>query len=727
MRGRLPSLSHLLRDVGPNPPLLYAVEASLVGLFFVQALRFLVGTLYARMASASLFPALDPALIDPAMPGLVEPATVSTEISLVLYMMLLPIIAIIAGRFGKLIAVAAIIAAVGRYLLADGSISPIVASSITIGGGLLYTALLVRHRARTLPYMFILALALDQLLRAMGNTLDPSLPGSILAISVPFPLIEMTISMEYVVLQIGLSIIAVVLAVLNIYGQTKEKRKTGEVRSISPDTGLMPVWGGIGFGAILFLEMSLFSLPNAIGGRAETDYTLLVPMVMLATMLPLVPWIRGQARQYIGMFDSSVRGWAWMLGIMLMVVFGTRISGIFAAATLVLAQFAISMVWWWLLRPQAQKERNLSGLWVILGMLVFALLLVFDTFTYEYAFVRDFAQELDFLNPIIPPLMRGFRGMGLAIILLSVFLAVLPMAQTRRRIAWVGGGFMKSAIAAIFVIVMSMWASFAARPPIVKGAINTEQIRVGTYNIHAGFNEFYDYNIEDLAINIQYSGANVVLLQEIEAGRMTSFGVDQPLWLARHLGMDVRFYPTNEGLQGLAILSNIEIVYDDGVILDSIGHQTGLQRVQILPDEQVITIYNTWLDPLLDTGETTNTTELEQDQENQLFQIFGIINTHNPDGLGRMIIGGTFNNIPDSDLIRQMPINGFTDHFVGEQLERAATFMRTGQLARLDYLWTTNVSKFYVAGADVIDPISGNILESNPSDHRLAIILLDLR
>ena len=55
-------------------------------------------------------------------------------------------------------------------------------------------------------------------------------------------------------------------------------------------------------------------------------------------------------------------------------------------------------------------------------------------------------------------------------------------------------------------------------------------------------------DLEAVARTIQESGANVVLMQEVEAGRMTSFGVDQSLWLARRLGMDRRFYATNEGL-----------------------------------------------------------------------------------------------------------------------------------------------------------------------------------
>ena len=90
------------------------------------------------------------------------------------------------------------------------------------------------------------------------------------------------------------------------------------------------------------------------------------------------------------MFDGNVRGWLWMLLIALLIVFGTRLHGIVAGAALVMAQFFVSMIWWWLVRPRAERQRSFSGLWLIFGVLLFGLLVVGDNFTYEYAFVRDF-------------------------------------------------------------------------------------------------------------------------------------------------------------------------------------------------------------------------------------------------------------------------------------------------------------------------------------------------
>lgn len=668
------------------------LEAALVGVFFVQALRLLIGLLYSRVASAGLVSTLDPASIEPGIAGIVTAATVSSEMTFLVYMLALPLLAVFLGRLRWLIVVGAVIAAVGRALMiADTSVSQAVAASLTVGGALLYIAMLVRHRAQTLPYLFIVGFGVDQLLRAMGNTLDPSWsPG-------------------YYTYQVVLSMAVVGLSLVTTY---RGLRSEPDV-DVSLNRGLLPIWGGIGMGALLFLELALLALPNAIAGRSGGDYTTLVPLTLAATLLPLIPWVRVLARRFIGTFDGDIRGWIWMLTAALFIVLGTRIQGLVASIVLVLAQFAVSMMWWWLVRPQAEQERrrNFSGLWVIVGAVILALLVAGDSFTYEYAYVRDLAPQFNALNQVVPPLLRGFRGLGLGVLLLAVFLAALPMTQTRKRVPWPSGTFNQTLLGIVVVAAASYGAGLAARPPLVAAVRNVDTIRVGTYNIHAGFNEFFAYTLEDIARNIEASGANVVLLQEIEAGRLSSFGVDQSLWLARRLGMDTRFYPTNEGLQGLAVLSNIEIVYDDGRLLSSTGQQTGLQRVQVRPDAGVITFYNTWLGLLLQSAEGIE--EQEQDQQRQLNETFAFIAGDHPGGnLGRIVIGGTFNNTPTSPLIQQMRDTGFVDPFAGLPIELSGTLWRTGLRARLDYLW-------------VRPPLlatSAIAIANNASDHRMAVI-----
>jgi endonuclease/exonuclease/phosphatase family metal-dependent hydrolase len=675
---------------------LIVIEAALVGLFFVSATRFLIGTAYSRFGSASIVLSLDPAIIPAGAPGVVDSATLSSEISFLVYMIALPLLTLLLGRFRLLSVVAALLIAVGRALMLTNSvITPLASAAMVFGGGLIYLAMIVRYRAQIIPYLFILGLAVDQLFRIVGNTVDPSW------------------SPNYLNVQLILSVVLVVISIITAVGERRGKR-IGET-AITPDYGLMPFWGGIGLGALLFLEISLLGVPNAIAGRSSSDYTNFAPLVMLATVLPLIPAVRSQAASFLSLFDKSVRGWAWTLVMGLLIVFGTRFQGILAGAALVIAQFLASMIWWWLVRPRAEKERQFTGLWLVVAVVIFLVLAAADNFTYEYAYVQNMPPDLAFLDKIIPPFLRGFRGMGLGVLLLAVFLAALPMIQTQRRIPWTGGTRWQSFLGLVAAVGLSVAAAVAVRPPVIAGVRNPETLRIATYNIHGGFNEFYSFDLEAMARAIQRSGANVVLLQQVETGRMTSFSADEPLWLARRLGMDTRFFPTNEGLEGLAVLSNVEIVYDDGVLLTSAGNQTGLQRVQIRPDNGVITLYNTQLEFLLQTGDGRTIDEQEQEQQRQLNEIFTVLASHYPDGNpGRMLMGGTFNNIPDSVLGDQMRAAGFVDPFAGQANEISATLWRTGYPhVRLDYLWVWRRS---------LIPIGANTIDSSASDHRLAVI-----
>jgi endonuclease/exonuclease/phosphatase family metal-dependent hydrolase len=680
----------------------FLVEAALVGVFFISAIRFLIGMVYSRVGGASVVLSLDPALVPTNMPGVVDSATITNEISFLVYMLALPLLALVLGRIRWLTVVAVAVVAAGRVLMiADTGITPIIAAAMVLGGTLLYITMIVRFRAQVLPYLFVLGIGTDQILRAAGNTLDPSW------------------SSDYLNIQIALSLVLVVLSILITVGQGRQK--SSEKSEVNVDYGLMPFWGGIGFGALLFVELSFLALPNAIAGRSGFDYTNLAPFVTLSTLLPLIPWVRQQASGFITLFDRSARGWLWMLLMALLIVFGTRFQGIIAGIALVVAQFTASLLWWWLIRPRAEKERQFTGLWLVVALLIFLLLTVADNFTYEYGYVQGMPADLSFLNAYIPPFLRAFRGMGLGVLLLAVFLAALPMVQTRRRIPWSGGSRLQSFFTLVVTAAASIGVALAVRPPVIQGKQITDEnslIRIASFNIHAGFNEFYHFDMEAIAQTI-LSGADVVLLQQVETGRLTSFGVDQALWLARRLGMGVRFFPTNEGLQGLALLSKIPIVANEGLLLTSTGSQTGVQRVQIQPKEDVtITFYNTRLEYLLaNTSDRRTTDDQEQEQQRQLNEIFALLaGRYSEDQLGRLVVGGTFNNVPDSPLADQMRTAGFIDPFAGTglPLELTATLARTGYpQVRFDYLWLWRRS---------LVPNGVGTVNSAASDHRMVVV-----
>lgn len=670
------------------------LEAGLLGLFFVQAARFLIAMIYSQVAGASVVTALGAvgAILPDPLP--VNPATVTSDMTILGYMLVLPLIATLFGHLSLMPLIAAALVIAGRLAMFNLTIlSPTTAAGLTIFAGLFYLAVVARHRMRVLPYFFVFGFAVDMLIRMFGNTVDLSLQPS---------------------LRNTMFILAGAAALLAVISFFLARRRTSQDEESALDRGLIPFWGAVGLSGQLYLWLSLFGLPNAVAARADVDYTTFAPAILAASLLPIIPSVRGAARGFIGSFDGGVRGWLWMLLVALLIILGTRLNGLIAGVSLTLAAFLSSLLWWWIARPKGEKERTLVGIWMIMGVALFGLLLLGDNFTFEYAYVRDFTGDFAFLNAYIPPLLRGFRGFGLGLLLLALFLATIPMTQTRRRIPWASGAPAITSFLLILLVGVAVAGAVAAvRPPVITGVRGVESIRVATYNIHGGYDEYYVDQLEAVARTIQESGANVVLLQEVEAGRLASSGVDQPLWLARRLNMDRRFFGTNEDLHGLAVLSNVEIAFDDGELLDSIGTQTGVQRVQIVPDANVVvTLYNTWLSPLFAAPTDGSIVEQEQDQQRQLNEIFATrIGGACGLELGRAILGGTMHNVPDSPLIQQLRAAGFSDPFAGLPLEIGATFVRQGQpRARFDYLWLCNLPSEGV----------GVLQGSAASDHRIA-------
>lgn len=687
----MPILSKLFKAIRASFTM---VETGLLALFFVQALRYSIGGIYSTVSAAVVQFTQTSALTD----------DLNTLLPMLGASLALPLLTLLIGGIRWSFALFALLIALFRLLMvAPDTSTPLLPSLVVVAGGFSYIVLIVRQRATLLPVFFIVGFALDQVWRAYGNTLDISL------------------SRDYFPIQVALSTLVVLLSVINVAKPIPIARDL----SVNHPYGALSFTSALALGASCFLQLSLFALPNAVAGRTSGDYTLLAPALIAATLAPLLPFVRTQARQLIAPFDSSTRGWIWLVFLALLVIIGTRLSQLtlgnvvlpIGAVTLVIAQTGISLLWWWLVRPQGEREFNLSGLWIVTSILLLGLFVVLDLFTYEYAFV---ASTGDSAGEVFATLLRGMRGMGLGVILLALFIAAMPMVQSTRRIPWLGASWQHNAAVLFVVLAMSGAGAFFARPVLVMPALNLTEMRVGTYNINSGYSATYTYDLNSIALSILESGVQVVLLQEVDAGRLTSFGVDQSLWLARFLGMDRRFFATNEGLLGLAVLSRVPIVYHDGTLLPSADQQTGVQRVQIQPDEGVITLYNTALGLLLQ-GESV--AQQEANQRIQLNALLALIEQHvqNDYGgiLGRTVLGGTFNNVPNAPLFQSLKATRFVDPFEGASLDLSATYVSPyAGRARVDYLWVWS---------DILRSTGNGVIPSDASDHRLAFVSLEIR
>jgi endonuclease/exonuclease/phosphatase (EEP) superfamily protein YafD len=148
-------------------------------------------------------------------------------------------------------------------------------------------------------------------------------------------------------------------------------------------------------------------------------------------------------------------------------------------------------------------------------------------------------------------------------------------------------------------------------------------------------------------------------------------------------------------------------------LLTSQGRQTGVQYVKLrAPDRAELNIYNTQLGLLINDPNQPIQVQ-EQDQQQQIQEIFNFINQNDPNS--RILLGGTFNTIPGSD-IYQFVSQTFVDPFGGLQTEKATTLkLVNGDVARVDYLWMRNITGRFVS----IVPIT-------VSSHNMAVVEIGL-
>ncbi len=662
-------------------------EAALVGLFLVQIVRFLYGALYAHVGSANLVSLTTSPDSLVGVPGVVDPANVQTELAITAIALFAPILGVLFGRLWFGPAIAAIVVAAGRVFMTANGVSflGVVGAAVAAGAAGLYIATIAIRRPGMVPICFVLGFAGDQMIRLYGSTVDVTWRADFLSIQT--------------VICLGLFVVAALAAIFD--------RLAADADETPAQRGEISGWSAFAMGGLLYLEFAVLGLPNTAAHRAGVDYITVAPWLMATSLLPLVPEMRDLARRFLGMFDGRYRGWVWSLMIGLLLVLGFRFSGPLAAGALIIAQLLVGLSWWWIVQP-SDGRRNFTGPGVVFGFLLFLLLTGADFFTYEYAFVRGVPDPFG-------TLLRNFRGLGLVVVLFATLLAGLPAILARKRLPWRGGKLSESLIALTFVVMGGVLAGSLARPIVASAPGSSEQLRIATLNLHGGYSLYFNSDLDEIRQQIQAYGIDVLLLQEVEAGRLVSYGVDQPAWLARQLNMQVDYFPTNEGLQGLAILTRLPVEEQQGLLLTSLGKLTGVQFARLrAPDRYELHVYNTELGFLI--TDNSQSSFAEQDQTTQIQEIFGFIGQNDPSQTSRTIVGGTFNTVPDSDIYQYMIQSSFTDPHAGLQAEKAITLKRVnGSTARVDYLWLRQITMRFIS----IVPMQG-------STHNMPVVEIGL-
>lgn len=240
------------------------------------------------------------------------------------------------------------------------------------------------------------------------------------------------------------------------------------------------------------------------------------------------------------------------------------------------------------------------------------------------------------------------------------------------------------------------------------------EVTVLVFNIHAGKDAAGRDNLPRVAELVRGTGADLVLLQEVDRGTRRSGPADQPALLARLTGYTAAFGRTIEfqgGDYGVAVLSRWPILRDTLIPLAVTAppgrtvagrEQRGVLRVEVDAPGGPLTVLDTHLDA---SGE-----DLWRTQE-----IATVLSAAR--GTPLLLLGGDFNARPESSIHADLRRAGFRDAWTECGTGDPMTFPASAPDRRIDYLYLTGAARC----------LHARVLASDASDHRPLLIRVRLR
>ncbi|MCL7452396.1 MAG: endonuclease/exonuclease/phosphatase family protein [Anaerolineae bacterium] len=611
------------------------VEATAVSLFFYQALRVLFSVLFGLIYDALFEESLSMATVGLVLAGLV-------------LALLTPLAGARQPR-GRRIAllVAGLVVFVARWPLTFNEPGlRLVASLAIVAGTGLYLVTRLRFRPGGMVEGLILGLVVDQVLRIAGHTFD------------------VTLRPEWWPGQLAVSLVLCLLA-LWLYGQRARQIGTMVAR---PGLSVGLVWGGW-----LFLESSLLAFPNAMARWSGQGY---LALALASPILLLLVWLG------VGLWRMR---WPWLGGTLVLLALcvglslGYVLEGVPVVVGLLLAQLAAMVALVSAFSAQSRQGRDSLGLALSLGNLLYLLLSFAYAFTFTYAYTLDL-----------------FRGMALPVFVIAGLMTCMPLLilpAVKDRLAWppvarwlvaLGGSLVLAAI--VLVVEGGAWQP--------KQAV-TGSLRAATYNMHYGYDGEWHLSLEAQAQAIERSGADLVMLQEVDTARPTSYMIDDAMWLAQRLEMKEIYLPTMEHLTGIALLSRYPVRYTETLLLPSELEQTGIIWAEVDVGGKPVNACATWLG-------------LEPEERARQLDTALILVTVHP---GPALFGGDLNSTPDSPVYERIAAAGFIDPFVALGLDSPPTSPAVNPEERIDFVWMRSLV-----------PTKAEVLDATASDHRLVVV-----
>lgn len=536
-----------------------------------------------------------------------------------------------------------------------------------LGFGGVYLSSLLRANRRMWVTVIIVGLTFEQLLRA-GDTYDLTLHAR-----TDIPVGALRLQMPVWVLQ---AVLCVILLAVAVYARRSARHEPYE-------PGFLTTLGGLAFGAFLALEFLALGLANVVARWANVPYPVILPWLLLATGLPLLPGVRDFVGQTFHIFDDQVRGWVWLFIFLLMLIVGNRLVGIGSAGALILAQFMAVMLLWWVPIPPEADEIEQVGPSLSFGLFAFAVLV------YAYSLTFELGERV----PLI-------QGQVLFVLLIAGALVGLPRLFWREVDPWTEPISLPRLLPAAYVAPLVVVGLVLGGPRSSQGVPPVpEELRVATYNINSGYDERGIFQLERAALTIEASLADVVMLQEVDTGLPVSYGVDEAVYLGRRLGMEHVYLPMVEHSRGVAILSRWPLTQQTGTAIQQNSPMAAVRaRLVDPPSGRTIDIVSAELMPSVD----------ESLRLQQLGYLFSLFDPAAPTVLGVDLGTGT----TDIAYLQLTPVS-FQDADVLLGIEHGFTVPASDPTERHDYVMVRGLV-----------PHEARHVESLASDHRLVVVRL---